>query len=41
MAPEITRPQPYGSIILEFAKGSVDSHPLLTILQRVMHDRPF
>ena len=35
MAPEITRLQPYGSVILEFVKGSVDSRHLLTTLQRV------
>ena len=34
-SPEITRPQPYGSVILEFVKGSVDGRPLLTTLNRV------
>ena len=35
MATEITRPQPYGSVILELVKGSVDDRPLMTRLHRV------
>jgi len=34
MAPKITR-QPYGPVILEFVKGSVDGRPLLTTLHRL------
>jgi hypothetical protein len=35
MAPEITRPHPYGSVVLETVKDGVDSRHLLTTLQRV------
>ena len=35
MATEITRLQPYGSLIWVFIKGNIDSCPVLTKLQRV------